>query len=74
MWVIRLPAGIEKRLERLAKRTGRTKAFYVRAAIAQHLEDLEDIQLADHTLRRIRERKEHTIPLQEVLKRHSLKS
>jgi RHH-type rel operon transcriptional repressor/antitoxin RelB len=73
MWVIHLPAGIEKRLERLAKRTGHTKAFYVRAAIVQHLEDLEDIQLADHTLRRIRESEEHTIPLQLVLKRHGLK-
>jgi RHH-type rel operon transcriptional repressor/antitoxin RelB len=29
-------------LEKLAKRTGRTKSYYVREAILQHLEDLED--------------------------------
>jgi len=28
MLAIRLPANIEKRLDRLAKRTGRTKTYY----------------------------------------------
>ena len=37
---------IEERLARLAKRTGRTKAFYAREAILKHLEDLEDGYLA----------------------------
>ena len=32
MLAIRLPATIEKRLERLAKRTGRTKTYYAREA------------------------------------------
>ena len=40
MLAIRLPAAIEKRLERLAKRTGRTKTYYAREAILRHLEDL----------------------------------
>jgi RHH-type transcriptional regulator, rel operon repressor / antitoxin RelB len=38
MLAIRLPASIEKRLERLAKRTGRTKTYYAREAILQHLD------------------------------------
>jgi len=42
MIVVRLPPGIERRLERLARRTKRSKTFYVREAILQHLEDLED--------------------------------
>jgi RHH-type rel operon transcriptional repressor/antitoxin RelB len=42
MLAIRLPQSIEQRLEKLAKRTGRTKSYYVREAILQHLEDLED--------------------------------
>jgi RHH-type rel operon transcriptional repressor/antitoxin RelB len=38
---------MEKRLDRLAKKTGRTKSYYVRRAIAENLEDMEDVSLAD---------------------------
>jgi RHH-type rel operon transcriptional repressor/antitoxin RelB len=72
MLAIRLSAAIEKRLTRLARRTGRTKSFYVREAILQHLEDLEDIYLSERTLQRIQDGEERTIPLEEVLKRHGL--
>ena len=41
MLAIRLPDKIEKRLDRLAKRTGRTKTYYAREAILQYLDDLE---------------------------------
>ena len=37
---------IEERLEALARKTGRTKTFYAREAILEHLEDLEDYYLA----------------------------
>ena len=47
MLAIRLPETIEKRLDRLAKRTGRSKTYYAREAILQHLDDLEDIYLAE---------------------------
>ena len=40
MLAIRLPTEIEERLDRLAKATGRTKTFYAREAILEHLEDL----------------------------------
>jgi len=46
MLAIRLPEAIEKRLEALAKETGRTKTFYVREAILEHLDDLADAHLA----------------------------
>jgi RHH-type rel operon transcriptional repressor/antitoxin RelB len=72
MLAIRLPQSIEKRLEKLARRTGRTKSFYVREAILQHLEDLEDIHLAERTLQRIQDGEERTIPLKDVLKRHAV--
>ena len=42
MLAIRLPRHIEKRLERLVARTGRTKTYYAREAILQHLDELED--------------------------------
>ncbi|MGK0309282.1 MAG: RHH-type rel operon transcriptional repressor/antitoxin RelB [Lentimonas sp.] len=46
MLAIRLDQEIEHRLEQLAKRTGRTKTFYAREAILEHLEDMEDYYLA----------------------------
>ena len=50
MLAIRLPERIERRLARLAKRTGRTKTYYAREAILRHLEELEDANLAQHRL------------------------
>jgi RHH-type transcriptional regulator, rel operon repressor / antitoxin RelB len=70
MLAIRLPQSVEKRLEKLARRTGRTKSFYAREAILQHLEDLEDIYLAERALEGIRNGGDNTIPLKEVMKRH----
>jgi RHH-type rel operon transcriptional repressor/antitoxin RelB len=46
MIALRLPEKVEKRLNALAKKTGRTKTFYVREAILNHLDDLEDTWLA----------------------------
>ena len=46
MLSIRLDPEIDKRLEELAARTGRTKSFYVREAILEHLEEMEDRYLA----------------------------
>ena len=39
---IRLSSEVEDRLNRLAMKTGRTKAFYLRRLIEENLEDLED--------------------------------
>jgi RHH-type rel operon transcriptional repressor/antitoxin RelB len=72
MLAIRLPQSVEKRLEKLARRTGRTKSFYAREAILQHLEDLEDIYLAERALERIRNGEDDTISLEDVMKRHGL--
>jgi RHH-type rel operon transcriptional repressor/antitoxin RelB len=72
MLAIRLPQSIEKRLEKLARRTGRTKTFYVREAILEYLDDLEDLYLAERALQRIRSGEEKTIPLEDVLNRHGL--
>ena len=74
MLAIRLPQSVEKRLEKLARRTGRTKSFYAREAIVQHLEDLEDIYLAERALERIRNGEDDTIPLDDVMKRHGMEN
>ena len=46
MLAIRLPEEIETRLSNLAAKTGRTKTFYAREAILEHLDDMEDRYLA----------------------------
>jgi len=58
MLALRLPPEIEARLDALAKATGRTKTFYAREAILEHLEDMEDAYLAAATLERVRRGKE----------------
>lgn len=64
MLAVRLDKDIEKRLERLAERTGRTKTFYAREAIEAHLDDLEDFYLAEERLRQFRD--EDAIPLADL--------
>jgi len=68
MLVLRLPARLEKRLEKLANATGRTKAYYAREAIVEHLDDIEDYYLC---MRRL-EQKSRGIPLAEIEKRLSV--
>ena len=72
MLAIRLPESIEKRLDRLAKRTGRTKTFYAREAILRHLDDLEDFYQAERTLERLRSGKDRAIPLKDVMQRYGM--
>jgi len=70
MLAIRLPANIEKRLDRLAKRTGRTKTYYAREAILRHLEDLEDIHIAEKRLEDLYAGRSHAVPLEAVMRKH----
>jgi RHH-type transcriptional regulator, rel operon repressor / antitoxin RelB len=74
MLTIRLPQSIEKRLKKLARRTGHTKSYYGREAILQHLGDLEDVYLAERALERIRNGEDRGIPLEKVMKRHGMEN
>jgi RHH-type rel operon transcriptional repressor/antitoxin RelB len=69
---IRLPHEIENRLEKLSVQTGRSKSFYVKEAILEHLDDIEDIYLAEKRLEDIRAGRTQTIPLQEVMKKYGM--
>jgi RHH-type rel operon transcriptional repressor/antitoxin RelB len=72
MLTIRISKSVESRLEKLARRIGRTKSFLVREAILQHIEDLEDVYLAERALQRIRDGKDRPVSLEEVMKRHGM--
>jgi len=72
MLAIRLPAEIEDRLEALSKATGRTKTYYAREAILEHLDDLEDVYLAEQRLADLRAGRSSTISLDDVIKSYGL--
>ena len=52
MLALRLPPDIEKRLDALAKKTGRSKSFYAREAILRQIEDIEDDYIGRRRLAR----------------------
>jgi len=68
MLALRLPADLERRLDDLARKTGRTKSFYARQAIIEHIEDLEDVYLAEE---RHRADSGERIPLEEMMKKYA---
>lgn len=68
MLAIRLPKEIEERLDELARKTGRSKSYYVRQAILEYLDDLEDYYLAVERL----EQNLQGIPLDQVERRLGL--
>jgi len=72
MITVSLPEELEARLDELARRTGQTKEFYVREAILQYVEDLEDLALAEEELENIRAGRSRTFTLEEVMKKHGL--
>ncbi len=65
MLAIRLPQDIEDRLDKLAKKTGRTKTYYAREAILGYLADQENFHLAASRLAKNLK----GIPLKEVERR-----
>ena len=69
---LRLPDEIADRLQQLADLTGRSKSYYMIEAIAEHLDDLEDIYLAERELEEIRAGRSVPVPLADVMKRYGM--
>jgi RHH-type rel operon transcriptional repressor/antitoxin RelB len=67
---IRLPEDLEQRLAKLASKTGRTKSFYIKEAIAEQIADLEDFYLAEQRMRNYDARDNAT--LAEMIDRHGV--
>jgi RHH-type transcriptional regulator, rel operon repressor / antitoxin RelB len=68
MLTVRLSPKLEVRLDRLAMRTRRPKAYYAKRAIAEFLDEQEDYLIAVARL----EDNLPTIPLEEVVKQVGL--
>jgi RHH-type rel operon transcriptional repressor/antitoxin RelB len=71
---LRLPDDIAHRLQDLAEMTGRSKTFYMIEAIREHLDDLEDLYLAEQRYADVKAGRSTTIPLQDVMKRYGLEN
>lgn len=71
---IRLPDEVLERLQNLAKVTGRSKAFYVTQAIVEHIDDLEDLYLAEQRLIDIQSGKTIPVSLDDVMKRYGMEN
>lgn len=63
---LRLPSDLNERLSHLAEQTGRSKTFYMLEAIKQHLDDLEDLYLAEQRLLDVRAGRSITHSLDDV--------
>lgn len=63
---LRLPDDVTERLQHLSKLTGRSKSFYMIEAIREHLDDLEDLYLAEERLAANRAGTSSTLTLDEV--------
>ena len=63
---LRLKPETEARLDALAAKTGRTKAYYLRQIVEEGIDDLEDYYLAVEVVERINRGEEKTRPWAEV--------
>ena len=63
---LRLSNDLTQRLNHLAVKTGRTKTFYMLEAIKQHIDDLEDLYLAEQRLLDVRAGRSMTYSINDV--------
>ncbi len=63
---IRLQPETERRLDNLASKTRRTKAFYIREMIERSIDDIEDYYLAAEISERVRKGEEEVFSEEEI--------
>ncbi|MEG1913147.1 MAG: TraY domain-containing protein [Cloacibacillus sp.] len=63
---LRLPDDLGKRLNALSQQTGRSKTFYILEAVREHLNDLEDVYIAEQRLADIRSGRSRVLSSDEV--------
>jgi RHH-type rel operon transcriptional repressor/antitoxin RelB len=63
---LKLPDEVVDRLDKLAKLTGRSKTSYMIEAITEHLDDLEDLYLAEQRLIEVKAGRSKTHTLEDV--------
>ena len=71
---LRLPEDVSRRLESLVELTGRSKTYYMLEAIREHIDDLEDLYLAERELEAVRAGTSVPVALSEVMQRYGMAS
>jgi RHH-type rel operon transcriptional repressor/antitoxin RelB len=69
---VHLPDEVVARLNDLAGRTGLSTESYVAEAVLEHLEDLDDVALAEQRLEDIQAGRSEPTPLEDVMKRYGM--
>ena len=69
---LRLPTELVERISYLAETTGRSRTYYMQEAIKQHIDDLEDLYLAEQALVDVRTGKSETISLETLIEEYGL--
>ena len=69
---MRLPVSVIERLDRLAKKTGRTKTYYMSEAVIEHLGDMEDLYVAEQRYLEFLKSDERAIPLEKLMEKYGL--
>ncbi|OFV50251.1 ribbon-helix-helix protein, CopG family [Oligella sp. HMSC09E12] len=69
---LRLPTELVERISHLAETTGRSRTYYMQEAIKQHIDDLEDLYLAEQALVDVRIGKSETISLETLIEEYGL--
>ncbi|MER2265895.1 type II toxin-antitoxin system RelB family antitoxin [Methylobacterium oxalidis] len=72
MLALDLPPDLERRLEAWAQRTGRSASEHVRDALREHLDTLDDIEVAERRLAALRRGESGTVPLDALAARYGL--
>ena len=67
MLALDLPPEIERRLDALARRTGRSADDHVREAIQDHRDEVEDVEVADRRVAALRRGESQTVPQRAVM-------
>lgn len=63
---LRLPSELVERISELSKVTGRSRTFYMQEAIKRHVEDMEDLYLAEQAVIDIRAGRSQLHSLEDV--------
>ncbi|MBP1151213.1 type II toxin-antitoxin system RelB family antitoxin [Methylocaldum gracile subsp. desertum] len=72
MITIELSPELENQLDTVAKEHGKSKEEWTREVILEYLQDLHDLKEAEQVMTDIKEGREKTTSLEEVMKEHGL--
>jgi len=72
MITLDLSPDMQQRLEALARRTGRSPAEFARSALVEHIQDLEDLAVAEARLGQLRAGASERVSLEDLLSHNGL--